>query len=226
MKRFLVMLAACTPSVPDQPSFQEDVMPILAANCVRCHGYPAIGGAPDAFRLDTYDDLIVRPGSPTENCGPTEDPSAAVVLCGAARMAPLAAQRLRDTMYPMPPRFPLDDYQIEVLERWATTTERGRSHVGNQRPVIALESLAIDATTAIARVAVDDADGDLVGGGLVLQLPGGEERMIGVVRSGTYDLTLDIEDIAPGTYLLHARLDDGAGPIETSLGNVTIGGAP
>ena len=54
------VLAACSGEVPDNPTWSEHVEPILRANCVRCHSEPASGGAPEAFRLDRYEDLLLH----------------------------------------------------------------------------------------------------------------------------------------------------------------------
>src|SRR5690606_12961190 len=43
---------ACAPAAPANPTWEADVAPILAANCVRCHRSPAVNGAPNNFRLD------------------------------------------------------------------------------------------------------------------------------------------------------------------------------
>ena len=50
----LAAAACATDPVPAQPSWQLDVMPVLAANCVRCHGYPTSGFATPGFRLDSF----------------------------------------------------------------------------------------------------------------------------------------------------------------------------
>ncbi len=42
-------------TVPDHPTFEIDVKPLLADHCLLCHGYPAKRGAPTNFRLDVYD---------------------------------------------------------------------------------------------------------------------------------------------------------------------------
>ena len=57
---FAVLAAAvgCAPSAPDKPTWVDDVQPVMMANCVRCHGSPASGGAPSTFRLDLYEDSI------------------------------------------------------------------------------------------------------------------------------------------------------------------------
>ena len=41
-------------TVPDHPTFEIDVEPLLADHCLLCHGYPATRNAPTSFRLDVY----------------------------------------------------------------------------------------------------------------------------------------------------------------------------
>jgi hypothetical protein len=41
--------------VPDQPTYNRDVKPLLLDHCVLCHGSPPKRGAPAWFRLDQYD---------------------------------------------------------------------------------------------------------------------------------------------------------------------------
>lgn len=181
MKRFVLFIAACAPSAPETPSFQQHVAPILAANCIRCHGVPALGGAPSAFRLDTYG--------------------------GAQRMAEESAARV--AAGEMPPRFLLDDYQVDTLANWAAAgAPRGAPRVGNRRPtavVSAFESGIID-------VVVDDLDGDVVGGTL---RAGGVA--IGLVHSGPNRI-----ETPPGTYDLSATLDDGAAEVIVPLGAIEV----
>jgi hypothetical protein len=42
--------------VPDHPTFETNVRPLLHDHCTLCHGVPAKRGAPDDVRLDQYDD--------------------------------------------------------------------------------------------------------------------------------------------------------------------------
>jgi hypothetical protein len=44
-------------SVPAQPTWTNDVQPLLADHCTLCHGSPPNRGAPADFRLDVYDDV-------------------------------------------------------------------------------------------------------------------------------------------------------------------------
>lgn len=219
----LIAIAACAPAVPANPSFQQDVAPILAANCVRCHGYPTIGGSPPSFRLDAFADTVVKSGSVATDtaCGPSSDPAARTVLCGAVTQAELSAQRIRDDDSPMPPRFPLDEFQIETLEAWALDPVRGAPRADNRAPTIRVDDITGDARVVI-RAHVDDADGDLVAGTLHV-VTGASRRIVGVVRSGPQQITWDTSGIAPGAYALSATLDDGAQPYDVALGSVEIG---
>ena len=41
---------------------EVDVLPVLAANCVRCHGYPTSGFATPGFRLDSFGPTLLASG--------------------------------------------------------------------------------------------------------------------------------------------------------------------
>jgi uncharacterized membrane protein len=43
-------------SVPDNPTYWQDVRPLLNDHCVVCHGWPPDRGAPGKFRVDVYED--------------------------------------------------------------------------------------------------------------------------------------------------------------------------
>ncbi len=208
---YVVALAACAADVPDNPSFQEDVLPILAANCVRCHGSPPIGGAATFFRLDMY----------ATSAAPDGD------VLGAEAMAGVIALRGANEDRPMPPRFPLDDHQIELLQQWANngTPGRGEPRPGNQRPVAVIDQRSEDGTLARLRIAVDDADGDIVGGDVRTRI-GPDVRVIGLVQSGITELVWDTAGIPPGTYPLTGALDDGAAVHVIDLGTVVLTAPP
>ncbi len=209
----LLLLAACAPEVPGDPSYQADVMPILAASCLRCHGAPALGGAPASFRLDAYADLAaVDPA----------DPAAEVPLGGAATYAAAIALRVANADFPMPPRFPLDGWQIELLERWvAAGAPRGAPRPGNRPPEIAIEEVLPAGGALAIRVKVTDPDGDPVGGVLRLRAGTGQP-LVGPVRSGVVDLTWTPANVSPATYPLVAFLDDGAELHELDAGSITV----
>jgi hypothetical protein len=218
MSRSTLLLAlaacpACAPAVPEVPSYQIDVMPILAANCLRCHGAPALGGAPAGLRLDSYGDLAVPD---------PRDPAVELPILGAATYAPAIALRAADPDRPMPPRFPLDDWQIEVLERWAAAgAPRGTPRPGNRPPAISIEGVTATAGALAIRARVTDPDGDVVAGTLHA-LAGTGRPLVGAVRSGVVDLTWSPPNVSPGTYPLVALLDDGAAVHELEAGSITV----
>jgi hypothetical protein len=222
------LLVACTADVPDSPSFQLHVMPILAAHCVRCHGDPPIGGAPSEFRLDVYGDVVVREGRPREpdfdgQCG-FEPADAEAVVCGAATYAQTIALRVGGDSNPMPPRFPIEDHQVETLRRWADTAERGAPRAQNHVPTVVVVDAAQTGAALALRIRTADDDHDLVVGELRATV-GGVPRLVGVVRNGVVDLVWDTTGIAPGTYPIVAHLDDGAMVHQVAAGQVVIGGS-
>ncbi len=175
-------LGACAPDVPSTPSYQADVQPILAASCIRCHGVPAIGGAPESLRLDTYADLAG---------------------IGAASFRGSIVARVSDEARPMPPRFPLGDWEIDVLQRWVDTGGgRGDPRPDNHPPTATL----VTRDAGVLTIDVEDADGDVVGGALLV-----DGVVVGPVASGRTTVT------APAGNILRVQLDDGAAVIELEL---------
>lgn len=211
---FMAMLAACVPDAPATPSFQQDVMPILAANCVRCHGYPVIGGAPAQMRLDAYGDIAV------------DDTTR---FSGAGVNASLIATRVASEDRPMPPRFPLDDFQIETLENWADgapageAPPRGEPRVNNHAPEIVAQRRSQVGTIVELQSAIHDDDGDLVAGELRVRV-GAVDRVAGAVRSGLVEVRWDAAGVSAGDYPLSAHLDDGAQVHVIELGTISVGG--
>jgi hypothetical protein len=210
--RFLVAvaLAGCGVSEPtDQPSWQVDVMPILAANCVRCHGYPTNGTAPPTLRLDSYAD--------TEVAGNTR-------IQGAALNATLIAQRIRYSefspdMTVMPPGRTLPDRELTVLRNWAGLVDgsmrapRGPGRADNATPQLTLIELERTATQVSFAYELRDADRDLVVGSLRGPQLVNMQLGVGVIAdlvTGRDTFTVDLTGIPSGTYDLVARLDDGA----------------
>ena len=217
MKRIILLLAACAPDVPDKPSFQQHVAPILAANCVRCHGIPVLGGAPAEFRLDTFNSYE----RPKRNSVGVE------TVVGAKVYSTIIAQRAADGH---PTRFPIDDYQIETLERWDMLgAERGTPNAGTRAPTAAVESVqrSIEEEGFEIRVrelidlVVGDPDPDIVGGALQVRL-GATVLPIGLLRSGPNHIEWETTHIAPGTFALEAILDDGGVEVLVPLGNLEV----
>jgi hypothetical protein len=221
---YLMSLLACTADVPQEISFQQHVMPILAANCVRCHSFPTLGGAPDYFRLDVFGDVVVRDGRPRTAaegpCGLTPL-EAQGVICGAATSAGISAARAGSEKRPMPPRFRIEDHQIEILDRWAKLPERGSARINNHAPTASIVQLAGSVTQFM--VTIVDVDNDLVVGEMWVSI-GGADRFIGPVRSGTQTIDIAGTNIASGTYQATARIDDGAMVHQVPAGQISIGG--
>ena len=216
----LTTLAACAPSVPDEPSFQQHVAPILAANCVRCHGVPALGGAPPEFRLDTINGY----DKPKRNSVGTE------TVVGAALYAEIMVTRVTSGDAPMPPRFPIDDYQIDTLARWAELgAPRGEPNAGNRPPTArvtnVVEAIEEDGVEIVVRQLIDlevgDADRDLVGGALQVR-QGATILPLGLLRDGPNHVEWETTNIAAGTFALEAVIDDGGSEVTVSLGNIEV----
>lgn len=232
MKRIALSIglaSACTADVPETPSYQVDVMPILAANCVRCHGYPAIGGAPAHTRLDSFENVRVDDGVPRlDRCG-------AGTVCGTSAQAALIAARVQPGLQPaltaevddpgvMPPRFPLDDHQIDVLVRWQEQgAMRGAPRATNHRPEMTVEVVEQVGPTLRLAITIADADHDLVAGELYARNAMAEPSFVGPLRSGRFELDWDTSTFPErGTVALFATLDDGAGLADHELGTVEL----
>ncbi len=219
----LLVLGGCIADVPETPSFQEHVLPILAANCVRCHGVPTLGGAPTEFRLDSFENTFVSDGisPPQGTCGVTDDPTQATVICGARQYALLIGSRLRNEKRPMPPRFPLEEDQIDTLTRWVKKPERGSPHPGNQPPTLVVDAISRTGSRIDLEVRVDDPDRDLVVGTL-FALVDGNRRLVGGVRSGRVLVAWEVASVPTGSYPLIAELDDGSEVYPLKLGTVEV----
>ncbi len=218
-----IALAGCMPEAPDTPSFQEDVLPIFAANCVRCHGVPTLGGAPTEFRLDSFENTVVTDGQPgAGTCGgEPDDPAAERVICGSRTYALLIGSRLRDEGRPMPPRFPLEEFQIETLARWVKGPQRGAPRPGNLAPTLAVEATTQVGSRVTLQVRIEDLDRDLVVGTLYARVDA-RDRVVGTVRSGRLAVTWDATGVTPGSYPLTAVLDDGAELHTVRLGMLDV----
>jgi hypothetical protein len=213
------LVAGCLGDVPAEPSFQADVLPILAASCVRCHAYPSIGGAPSEFRLDSHDDTVIDEGDP-------QDPLDDVRLFGVAYLAATIVDRVgKDEM---PPTFPLEDVPRETLLAWARSVPLPpdppaprQPRPGNVMPVIAVDATGRAGTDVLVRYQLDDADGDLVVGELRLR-GAGVDRLVVPIRAGRDEVRWAPGTTAPGSYALVARVDDGGGWLEVPAGSLVL----
>ncbi len=193
-------------SVPAEPTWFEDVEPILRGNCLHCHGSEAekITG----IRFDVYD---------------TADPSyagldvAAFQVIGARTEAEnmsfsarLSHPEAPGAMPPLPaPR--LSQRDVDVIVLWETNPIRG-TRTGNHVPTATLIASSshddkIDVSVLVADGDRDQVLGQLTYGMAVLPLP----------RTGAHHLTFD----AAGAQDLSATLSDGQDAVTVPLGTVS-----
>lgn len=212
----LLGAAACsTPEVPEAPTYAQDVAPILAANCVRCHTVPASGGAPSTFRLDSYEDRVDDQGR---------------VIRGAATMAGYMSIRVDDEDAPMPPRSDMYTHQVDILKQWVRNRDgEGRPQRGaqedNQPPVMTVldQSTTPDGMLRI-QYEIRDPDLDIVLGTLTAQPPGGGEPVVVTrgLHSGRGELLWDVSAAAPGSYALEAALEDSSGTYTSEIATYDV----
>ena len=116
----VVSAAGCSPEVPAAPTYTKDVQPILAAHCVRCHD--------ETFRSDP----VARVALPMPQIchlnrfESTGDCTSGTGACsyGAQICAPMIGPLVTasaDAVRRMPPApsDPLNDWEKEVITRWA-----------------------------------------------------------------------------------------------------------
>ncbi len=190
-------LVGCT-SAPSQPTWTDDVAPILQANCIKCHGRNARSGAPSFFRLDVYEGR------------------------GAALMAPFVAERAH--VKSMPPVAKLAGFQIDTLLNWAATdAPRGEPNPDNQPPQIQIEGFRGTEILTMPYV-ITDPDFDIVTGSLIVRPVGSteEELVTDDLHSGVGEAQWFAAGEPDGDYEFIARLRDGHGGREINLGRFRV----
>jgi hypothetical protein len=205
------LAGACAPAVPDEPTWTEDVRPILVANCVRCHSPPPINGAPGSLRFDKYGD------EDTDGNG-TND------RFGAGTSA--RSMAIRVTGETMPPVFPLFPRQQDIIDAWAENgAPKGPPLPGNREPLMELTS---DFSEEGGVLSVDyrivDEDADLVTGRFVAE-PNFDGDPIVVsfeLFSGNGTVNWDWDGLDAGTYDLSAVIDDGSAEVSFDFGSVDV----
>lgn len=209
----LLAAGACAPEVPAEPTWVDDVRPILAANCIRCHSPPYIGGAPQYFRLDKFDDDLVIDLE-------FDEPVRGAEYVGSGD----AFKDVLVTRSTMPPRFPLTDRQVDVLMAWHdASTPKGDPRDNNTAPTMTVvgDLNVISAGRIGFQYEIDDADGDIVTGEVLADPGGGDtpsaESNELFAGRGTVKFSL-----AAGTYQLSAELDDGSDEVTVDLGQVVV----
>ena len=203
----------CSPAVPEDPTWTEDVRSILMANCARCHTDPPIGGAPNYLRLDRYE---TWPGERIP------------VLQGAAASSASVALRAASPDRPMPPIIgPLNGRQQEILQLWADNgAPRGEPLADNAAPTVTVGPGQVDvgANTATFDYEILDDEGDFVVGQIVGVSPddGSDVVIAPTMYRGTGQVMWDFTDMPAGTYPLSAIVDDGNTLVTVEVGSVDV----
>jgi len=206
------LAAGCAPEVPDEPTWREDVRPILLANCTRCHGTPPLGGAPSFLRLDRYEAQEERPDG--------------TVVEGATAYTALIAEYV--DIETMPPEYPLWPRQQDVILNWVEAgAPEGPPIEGNRAPTMELGEFERDGDLLVADYSIDDADDDLVTGYLFAdpdpEADNDELTVTFELFSGQSQVVWDVGSVPPGNYQLRAEIEDGSGAEESiDLGSTEV----
>ena len=117
-------LGACAPEDPPaNPSFAKDVLPVMKAHCVRCHGandklngdpysYPGFNKynlPPNTGYFDTYEDKM--------GCVPTQTTFCAGAKSLAAEF-PIYLHASTNMRMPPAPADPLSDWELKLIDNW------------------------------------------------------------------------------------------------------------
>jgi hypothetical protein len=210
---FALAGAACAPSAPSNPTWEQDVKPILDANCVRCHRSPQQNSAPMNFRLDVCDDAGTVLGARAQ--------AGRILARGAAEG--LAAM-------PPPPGSPLSDRQLEIIENWmangspCTSATAAASFVLVRATEESLLPGAAPGEHVLAlHYSLEDPARSLVSATVVAVAASGETHVAPEpLRAGAGELTWSLGGIAPGTYEVLVTLDDGSEIREVRVGTFAI----
>jgi len=211
----LLLAVACSgPEVPAEPTWVDDVRPILAANCIRCHSPPYIGGVPQYFRLDTYDDDLFL------------DPTYGDPVMGAASMS--AGNYFIDvlvTKSTMPPQSVLTSRQVDVIAAWRDAEEpKGEPREGNSPPTITVVGdIVVNPGVVGLAYVIEDPDGDIVTG-VIQGDPGGGADPDPIVATNQIFAGRGWVNfhLPTGTYELIAELDDGSEQVTVGLGTAVV----
>ncbi len=220
----LLFAAGCAASAPDDPTWVDDVQPILVANCVRCHGMPPANAAPNYLRLDKYaSTTLAAPITLLDGTVITEIPGAAQSNANVVLRAVTAGD--------MPPAIGLTDAQKQTLQNWqdrAPDPDHPRlgERPGNQDPDLTADSLPSSASasdTVDLTYAISDPDGDLVDGTVLLRPATGDDIVVAdALHDGRGTASLILDAAPPGTYDVIVSLTDDLATVERNLGSLDV----
>jgi hypothetical protein len=200
----LAISAGCGGNVPDDPTWFDDVQPIVRANCARCHGADPSDPKVAKFRLDRY----VKDDTATFDAY-----DYAVDMGGTAPMVAVAVDQESPAM---PPDYALSDRQREILATWS---ERGAKKGSRSNRLPQIELIAVpDATTVDQELAItirswdDDLDGlavQLWAHDLATADDNSDVHLGPVVGGGQRSITADSGQLASKhRFQIYAVLDD------------------
>ena len=202
----LLLTGACDIGSPavTAPTWLEDVRPIVQANCLRCHAQPSIGGAPNDFRLDVYEDTPLADGR---------------VIRGAKTMARFIAFRAGEEGT-MPPDFPRNDGQRDTLVNWwANGAPLGGNSFGTLPEATLISELSqADNEPLTLEYEVRDADDDLVSGTIRV----GDRLVAELVTNGRGRASVNPATLEDGDYPIVAALTDDLSRTEVVLGTLVV----
>jgi hypothetical protein len=110
-------LGGCGPVVPDRPTWQHDIRPLMVARCIRCHNdpggvdpltanaVPAWGAKPPLVLLYNFDFVTLPNPVPQQ-------------LTALQALGPKSVRGSPHIM-PPPPAEKLEDWEIQLLDNWA-----------------------------------------------------------------------------------------------------------
>lgn len=216
----------CKPEAPAHPTW-VDVQPIMAGECVHCHGATAdrlgderTGGG---YRLDFYDMLEGVCAEATQVLG--DKRSLAAAYAGdiwEAITAPADRPGDRPRM-PPPPASYLADWEWQTIQRWvADGAPKGALPPGNRPARFRLyqDSSPADRTLDITAV-IEDPDGDPIVG--VLQFG---DFTLKMDRGGAFSGTLDTSSWPAGERPVTAVLCDGWSSVSYAVGTLVVKHTP
>lgn len=216
----VALTVACDePKATEHPTW-ADVRPILAGQCVHCHG-STNGENGGGFRFDFYD-------MTEETCG-----AAAKGLGINYPLAKAHAPRIINALtgdagagrplMPPPPAPYIEDWQWQTLHRWwQDGVPKGNLPPSNQPATLALSQSAavVDAAWQL-RALVRDPDGDPVVG--VINVAG---LTLPMDRAGSFATTVDTSKWPPGVYAVTATLCDGWSKVDYTVSTLEVRHAP
>ncbi|HSN30885.1 MAG TPA: hypothetical protein VLT45_31570 [Kofleriaceae bacterium] len=200
----VITAGACTPSVPDKVSYDQDVAPILEANCMRCHSSAQAVSLKNCVAVDNWDSAT----DPSGTCKP--------MVMGVHDGAGMI---VNDVMSGKMPKDgpPLTDRQKKILEAWKAAGFPRRAN--NEPPTITFITPPASGamintggvTTYDIQYDVSDPDGDAVTWDLTWKGPNGRTGSFATgLSAGTGTVHADTSSLGTGSYQVIANLSDGS----------------